>query len=74
MNCSVQGCPGHYEVKLIIHTVTRGGEVLVFEKVPAEVCNMCSDTVLAPQTVRHLEELIRQKAKPEKYAPLYKYA
>jgi YgiT-type zinc finger domain-containing protein len=73
MKCSIQGCPGEYENKLIVHTVKRGAEVLVFEDVPAEVCNICSDTLLAPETVRHIEGLIRQKSKPGRYAPVYVY-
>ena len=74
MKCSIQGCPGEYENKLIVHTVKRGTEVLVFENVPAEVCNICSDTLFAPETVRHLERLIRHKSKPGKFAPVYEYA
>jgi hypothetical protein len=74
MNCSIQGCPGHYEAKLIVHTVKRGAEVFVFEKVPAEVCTICSDMLLAPETVRHLEKMLDQKTKPGRFAPVYAYA
>ena len=73
MKCSLQGCPGEYEDRLIVHTVRRGTEVLVFENVPAEVCSICSDMLLAPETVRHLEGLIRRKSKPGRYAPVYVY-
>ena len=74
MKCSIQGCPGEYEQKLIVHTVKRDNQVLVFENVPAEVCNICSDTLLAPETVRHLERLMRESGKPEKFAPVYEYS
>ena len=74
MKCSITGCPGEYEPKRIVHTVKRGPDVVVFENVPAEVCNICSDMLLAPETIRHLEELMHQKAKPEKHAPVYEYA
>jgi len=74
MKCSIQGCPGTYEDKRIVHMVKRGSDVLVFENVPAEVCNICSDTLLAPETVRHLERLIRHKSKPGRFAPVYEYA
>lgn len=74
MKCSIQGCLGEYEAKLIVHTVKRGDDVLVFQNVPAEVCTVCSDTLLSPETVRHLEELMRERTKPDKYAPLYEYA
>lgn len=73
MKCSVQGCPEQYENRLIVHTVKRGDDVLVFEGVPAEVCDVCSDTLLDPKTVRHIEELIKHQADPRKHAPVYLY-
>jgi len=74
MKCSIQGCPGQYETALILHTLKRGDEVLVFENVPAEVCDVCSDTLLAPETIRRLEMLIRDKSKPGRFVPVYEYA
>lgn len=73
MKCSIQGCPGEYEAKLIVHTIKRGADVLVFEDVPAEVCDVCSDTLLAPKTIRNLEVLMRQRVEPRKRAPVYSY-
>jgi YgiT-type zinc finger domain-containing protein len=73
MKCTIEGCPGEYEATPIIHTVKRGEDILVFEDVPAEVCTVCSDTLLSPETVRHLQELMRNTPKPEKFAPLYEY-
>ena len=74
MKCSIKGCPGQYEARSIVHTVKRGEDVLVFENVPAEVCAVCSDTLLSPETVRHLEEMMRHRPKAQKFAPLYEYA
>lgn len=74
MKCSVTGCPGEYEERLIVHTVRKGEDVFVFEDVPADVCTVCSDTLLKPATIRHLDELMRQKAQPERFAPVYAYA
>jgi YgiT-type zinc finger domain-containing protein len=74
MNCSTQGCPGHYEKRLIVHTVKRGQQVLVFEDVPADVCDICSDTLLAPETIRHIEELMNRETKPRSHAPVFAYA
>lgn len=74
MKCSIQGCPGAYDHRTIVHTVQRGEDVLVFEGVPAEVCDVCSDTLLAPKTIRHIEELIADDAAPQKHAPVYVYA
>jgi len=74
MKCSIQGCPGQYEHRLIVHTVKHGRQVVVFEDVPAEVCDVCSDTLLAPETIRHLEELMNREAKPRSHAPVFAYA
>ena len=74
MNCSIQGCPGHYEQRLMVHTVKRGKDVLVFDDVPAEVCDVCSDTLLAPETIRHVEELMKREGEPRAHAPVYTYA
>lgn len=74
MKCSIQGCPGEYEKRVIVHAVKRGADVLVFEDVPAEVCDVCSDMLLAPETVRHLEQLMQRHAEPEKHVPVYAYA
>jgi YgiT-type zinc finger domain-containing protein len=73
MKCSIFGCPGVYRPQLIVHTVRRGDEILVFENVPAEACDVCSDQLLAPDTIRHLEEMMRRDEKPEKQAPVYAY-
>ena len=73
MKCSIQGCPGNYENRLIVHTVKRGAEVIVFENVPAEVCDVCSDMLLSPDTIRHLEQIIARHSKPQKHIPLFTY-
>jgi len=73
MNCTIQGCPGHYEQRPILHTVKQGEAVVVFEDVPAEVCNVCFDMLLAPGTVRHLERLFEEHPAPSRHAPVYTY-
>ena len=73
MRCSIQGCPGEYDHRAIVHTVKHGNDVIVFEGVPAEVCDVCSDTLLAPNTIRHIEELIEHHEEPRKHVPVYAY-
>ena len=58
----------------IVHTVHRGADIFVFERVPAEVCSVCGDTLLSPETVRHLETLLSSGGKPDKVVPVYEYA
>jgi YgiT-type zinc finger domain-containing protein len=73
MKCSIQGCPGRYESKQIVHTVQRDSRIFVFEHVPADVCSVCGDTLLTPETIKHLEALMRSRKKPERLAPVYDY-
>nr|VFJ62087.1 MAG: YgiT-type zinc finger domain-containing protein [Candidatus Kentron sp. FW]VFJ67484.1 MAG: YgiT-type zinc finger domain-containing protein [Candidatus Kentron sp. FW] len=73
MKCSIQGCPGQLEVRRISHTLQRGAEILVFEHVPAEVCSVCGDTLLAPSTIRRLEKLLDPKPEPSRMVPVYEY-
>ena len=74
MKCSIQGCPGEYEEKMIIHVVTRGDEIYVFDNVPAEVCFICGDTLLKPDTIRTLEKRMKEKKQPTRFVPLYEFA
>jgi len=74
MKCSIQGCPGEYQQKAIVHTVRQDDEVSVFEHVPAEVCSVCGDTILKPGTIRRIEALLQKKTQPARYVPLYDYA
>jgi YgiT-type zinc finger domain-containing protein len=74
MNCTIQGCPGHYEKRQVLHTVQRGEDILVFENVPVEVCDVCSDRLLAPETIRHLEKLMQRSPPPQRHAPVFAYA
>ena len=74
MNCSIQGCPGEYENKEITHRVRHKGRIVVIDHVPAEVCSICGDVLLKPETVRHIEALLRKSAEPARTVPLYEYA
>jgi len=74
MNCSLQGCTGEYEQKEITHTVHHKGRIVVIDHVPAEVCSICGDVLLRPETVRHIEALLRTRAEPSRTVPLYEYA
>lgn len=73
MKCSIDGCPGTYEERLITHTVRKNGEVIVIDHVPAEVCSVCGDVLLKPETVRHIEKLLKSRHEPSRTVPLYEY-
>ena len=74
MNCSIEGCPGEYEPRKVVHTVRHRGDVIVIDQVPAEVCSVCGDVLFEPETVRHIEQLLESGVAPQKTAPLYEYS
>lgn len=74
MDCTIAGCPGTYEERLIVHTVRHNGQVVVIDHVPAEVCAICGDVLLRPTVVRHIESILRSHGAPAELVPLYEYA
>ncbi len=74
MKCSIEGCPGEYEERKIVHTVRYKEQVIVIDHVPAEVCSVCGDVLLKPETVRRIETLLRTATRPVGTVPLYEYA
>lgn len=73
MRCSIEGCPGEYEEREIVHTVRHQGRVVVIDGVPAEVCQPCGDVLLRPDVVRRIEALLRTSDTPAAMVPLYQY-
>ena len=43
MKCSIQGCTGSYDQREIVRALSHQGQVVVIERVPAEVCSVCGD-------------------------------
>jgi YgiT-type zinc finger domain-containing protein len=74
MKCSIKDCPGEYESKEVTHTVRHHGRVIVIDHVPAEVCSVCGDVLLEPQTLRRIESLLLNLPEPTESVPLYEYA
>ena len=73
MKCSMTGCTGEYEPKLVTHTVRYQGEIIVIDRVPAEACSVCGDILLAPETSRGLERVLARRGAPVRKAPVYDY-
>lgn len=74
MKCSIRECVGQYEDRMIVHTVTHRGRITVIDGVPAEVCRVCGDVLLKPDTVRRIEDIIAAAAVPVRTAPVYEFA
>lgn len=73
MKCTIRGCPGEYEQREIVHTEGVGAGIIVVERVPAEVCDVCGDILLTPETVERLEVLGRTPPPPVRFVPLYDF-
>ena len=74
MKCSIQGYPGRYEERRVVHTVRRRGQVIVIDHVPAEACSICGDVLFRPETVHRIEQLLENTGQPDSTVPLYEYA
>ena len=74
MKCTIQGCPGEYEARQVVHTVKHHGEVVVIDHVPEEVCGVCGDVLLTPETIRRIEALLQATPPPSRNVPLYEFA
>ncbi len=74
MKCAMQGCPGEYEQRKVMHTVRHEGQVIVIDGVPADVCGACGDVLLEPTTIRRIEQMLKSLDEPVKTVPLYEYA
>ncbi len=74
MKCSIDGCPGEYEAGKVMHTVRHQGQIIVIDHVPADVCAVCGDVLLKPDTVRRIEGLLQEKHQPASTVPLYEFA
>ena len=74
MKCSIDGCPGEYEAGKVMHTVRHHGQVMVIDHVPADICSVCGDVLLRPDTVRKIEALLQDKHQSVSTVPLYEFA
>lgn len=76
MRCTIEGCPGTYERRLVALTLRYGGELIVLDNVPAEVCDTCGDELFSPETNEKIDRLLREHERltPKESAPVYEFA
>lgn len=65
MKCGIQGCPGEYEEKRVLHTVRHRGQVIATAHVPAEVCSVCGDVLLKAETYAGLKSCYKKRPPSE---------
>lgn len=60
MKCIVETCNGEYEDRDIEHSMEVKGELIVVDNVPALVCPVCGNILLAEETVTALNRIVSQ--------------
>ncbi|MCX6997927.1 MAG: YgiT-type zinc finger protein [Kiritimatiellaeota bacterium] len=60
----------------VTYTLEHGGKLYLIEHVPARVCRETGEQYFAPETVEHIQALIKSRRKPAKTieTPVYEYA
>jgi len=60
----------------VTYTLEHRGEFFIIEQVPARVCKETGEQFFAPETVEHIQEIIKSRKEPNRVieTPVYKYA
>jgi YgiT-type zinc finger domain-containing protein len=60
----------------VTYTLEFGGQFFIVENVPARVCKETGEQFFAPETVEHIQAIIKSKKKPDRVieTPVYEYA
>ena len=59
-------CKGKVVGKRIRHVHYWGNDIVVFENVPAEVCQQCGEVYFAPDVLAMMDKATLKKQKPDK--------
>ena len=60
----------------VTYTLEHGGMFYIIENVPARVCKETGEQFFAPNTVEHIQKIIKSRKEPDRFieTPVYKYA
>lgn len=60
----------------VTYTLEHAGRFYLIEQVPARVCRETGEQYFSPETVEHLQTLVKSRRKPDKVVqtPVYEYA
>lgn len=64
MKCAFPGCPGEYEDKSITHEVRQPDGVAYVDNVPAKVCTLCGDTIIAADVMARIDKILKGEIAP----------
>lgn len=59
-------CKGTVKRKRIRHVHHWGDQIIVFENVPAEVCEQCGEVYFSPDVLKIMDKATLEKTKPDK--------
>lgn len=59
----------------VTYTVEHNGRIYVIEHVPARICKETGEQFFAPETVEHIQSIIKSNKKPDRviHTPVYEY-
>jgi len=60
----------------VTYTLEHDGKVFIIENVPARVCRETGERYFAPETVEHIQAIIKSRKRPNRVieTPVYEYA
>jgi YgiT-type zinc finger domain-containing protein len=60
----------------VTYTLERGGRFFIAENVPARVCRETGEQYFAPETVEHIQSIIKSRKRTDRVieTPVYSYA
>ena len=60
----------------VTYTLEYDGKVFIVENVPARVCRETGEQYFAPETVEHIQAIIKSRKRPDRVieTPVYEYA
>ena len=60
----------------VTYTLEHNGKVFIVENVPARVCKETGEHYFAPETVEHIQAIIKTRQGPDRVieSPVYEYA
>ena len=60
----------------VTYTLEYDGKVFIVENVPARVCRETGEQYFAPETVEHIQAIIKSRKRPDRVieTPVFEYA
>ena len=72
MKCESKGCAGEYTRTTVSRAFEYQGSTVVVEGIPAQVCDLCGETIFEAGTLDRIREVLK-RARPAHTAPVYAF-